>query len=63
MPNQYISYDVTKTLSNLLIQFLEGNPELDSFYGNKSKLSTQIREGVLLFQNAIFRRHPKELPY
>lgn len=38
MSNQYISYDVTKTLSKLLIQFLEGNPELDSFYGNKSKI-------------------------
>ena len=33
MSNQYISYDVTKTLSKLLIQFLEGNSELDSFYG------------------------------
>ena len=45
MSNQYISYDVTKTLSKLLIQFLEGNPELDSFYGNKSKIEdfeTQI---------------------
>ena len=38
MSSQYISYDVTKTLSKLLVQFLEGNPELDSFYGNKSKV-------------------------
>ena len=28
MSNQYISYDVTKTLSKLLIQFLEGNPDM-----------------------------------
>ena len=38
MCSQYISYDVTKKLSKLLNQFLEGNPELDSFYGNKSKI-------------------------
>ena len=47
MSNQYISYDVTKTLSKLLIQFLEGNPELDSFYGNKSKIEDFERKLLL----------------
>ena len=59
MSNQYISYDVTKTLSKLLIQFLEVNPELDSFYGNKSK----IEDLYYILTSSIIKLKKKKTPF